>query len=66
MFGSAILDLCDGIDCQNSGECKAGVCECSSAQYTGVHCETGKISTFGNPFETEYFKILLVVISKGR
>ena len=57
MVGSVFVDLCDGINCQNSGECKAGVCECSSAQYTGVHCETGKILTIEKLFEAEYFKI---------
>ena len=57
MAGSVFVDLCDGINCQNSGECKAGVCECSSAQYTGVHCETGKILTIEKLFEAEYFKI---------
>ena len=55
MVCSVIVDLCNGINCQNSGECKAGVCECSSSQYTGVHCETGKILTIEKLFEADYF-----------
>ena len=32
-------DKCEGVVCQNSGTCVAGVCDCPPG-YSGTHCET--------------------------
>ena len=38
--GFNILDMCDSIDCQNSGTCTEGKCECAD-RFSGELCETG-------------------------
>ena len=35
-----ISDMCDSIECQNSGTCKEGECLCADG-FSGELCETG-------------------------